>query len=58
MQKGVNYHEVENFKKNEKMAYAVYSADDNSLTFVKTTRNLKLNDKIYGKTITAFFNDF
>lgn len=58
MQKGVNYHEVENFKKNEKMAYAVYSADDNSLTFVKTTRNLKLNDKIYGKTITAFFDDF
>ena len=50
VQKGNNYESVEEFKKTSIKAYAIYSEDDKSLTFIRTSRELKVGDKHYGKT--------
>ena len=58
VQKGDNYESVEEFKKTALKAYAIYSADDKSLTFIRTSRELKVGYKHYGKTITGLYTGF
>lgn len=57
-QKGQNYESVEEFKKTSIKAYAIYSNDDQSLTFVRTSKELNIGEKYYGKTITAVYTGF
>ena len=49
---------LEEFKKTALKAYAIYSSDDKSLTFIRTSRELKVGYKHYGKTITGLYTGF
>lgn len=40
----------------ELFAYAIYSADDNSFTMVKTAETLTVGGTYHGKTITSFYS--
>lgn len=41
-----------------KVAYAVYSADDNSLSFYNTSKSISVGQKYNGKTVTALYTGF
>lgn len=41
-----------------KVAYAVYSADDNSLSFYNTSKTVSVGGKYNGKTVTAVYTGF
>lgn len=58
LQKGNNYESVEEYKKTYLKEYAIYSNEDKSLTFIRTTRELEVGDKHYGKTVTALYTGF
>ena len=55
-QKGSNYAQVEEEKKNN--AYAIYSEDDDSFTFVRSTTEIKDGDVYNGKTVTNVYTGF
>ena len=65
-QKGKNYDQVEEESKkkeeekyiNETTAYAIYSEDDQSLTFFRSTNEIKVGDIYEGKTITNVYTGF
>ena len=42
----------------ERKAYAIYSADDESLTFVKTSERPQIGEKHNGKSIDKVYSDF
>ena len=41
-----------------KKAYAIYSADDHSLTFYNTSKTIKAGNSYNGKKVTAVYTDF